>query len=88
MLHAAPQGGVVVAADSRTSTGSYIANRTSDKLTPVAERAAFPPLPLPFARARTAGARDLPRRRALTVQSALSCVVLSRYLHLPLWVGR
>ena len=33
------QGGVVVAADSRTSTGSYIANRTSDKLTPVAERA-------------------------------------------------
>ena len=32
------QGGVVVAADSRTSTGSYIANRTSDKLTPVAER--------------------------------------------------
>ena len=29
----------MVAADSRTSTGSYIANRTSDKLTPVAERA-------------------------------------------------
>lgn len=29
---------MVVAADSRTSTGSYIANRTSDKLTPVAER--------------------------------------------------
>jgi len=32
------KGGVVVAADSRTSTGSYIANRTSDKLTPVAEK--------------------------------------------------
>ena len=31
-------GGVVLAADSRTSTGAYIANRTSDKLTPVAER--------------------------------------------------
>jgi 20S proteasome subunit beta 1 len=31
-------GGVVLAADSRTSTGAYIANRTSDKLTPVHER--------------------------------------------------
>jgi hypothetical protein len=47
VLHAAPQGGVVVAADSRTSTGSYIANRTSDKLTPVAERATLLPLPPP-----------------------------------------
>ena len=28
-------GGVVVGADSRTSTGSYVANRVSDKLTPV-----------------------------------------------------
>lgn len=31
-------GGVVMGADSRTSTGSYVANRVSDKLTPVHER--------------------------------------------------
>jgi 20S proteasome subunit beta 1 len=30
-------GGVVLGADSRTSTGSYVANRVSDKLTPVHE---------------------------------------------------
>eukprot|EP00301_Raphidiophrys_heterophryoidea_P011751 c17937_g1_i1.p1 GENE.c17937_g1_i1~~c17937_g1_i1.p1 ORF type:complete len:246 (+),score=45.71 c17937_g1_i1:59-739(+) len=30
-------GGVVMGADSRTSTGTYIANRVSDKITPVAE---------------------------------------------------
>lgn len=29
------QGGVVIGADSRTTTGSYIANRVTDKLTPV-----------------------------------------------------
>merc|ERR1711865_974153 len=28
-------GGVVMGADSRTSTGSYVANRVSDKITPV-----------------------------------------------------
>jgi 20S proteasome subunit beta 1 len=28
-------GGVVLGADSRTTTGSYIANRVSDKITPV-----------------------------------------------------
>jgi 20S proteasome subunit beta 1 len=28
-------GGVVMGADSRTSTGNYVANRVSDKLTPV-----------------------------------------------------
>ena len=27
--------GVIIGADSRTSTGSYVANRASDKLTPV-----------------------------------------------------
>ena len=27
--------GVIIGADSRTSTGSYVANRVSDKLTPV-----------------------------------------------------
>ena len=27
-------GGVVLGADSRTSTGSYVANRVTDKLTP------------------------------------------------------
>lgn len=31
-------GGVVVGADSRTTTGAYIANRLSDKLTPVSDR--------------------------------------------------
>ena len=31
-------GGVVIGADSRTTTGSYVANRVSDKLTPVHER--------------------------------------------------
>ncbi|KAJ3417031.1 Proteasome subunit beta type-1 [Chytridiales sp. JEL 0842] len=30
--------GVIVGADSRTTTGSYIANRVTDKLTPVHER--------------------------------------------------
>eukprot|EP00741_Cyanophora_paradoxa_P007295 tig00001098_g7056.t1 len=30
-------GGVVLGADSRTTTGSYIANRVSDKITPVSE---------------------------------------------------
>merc|ERR1711988_1783999 len=30
-------GGVVMGADSRTSTGSYIANRASDKITPICE---------------------------------------------------
>lgn len=31
------EGGVVLGADSRTSTGNYIANRVTDKLTPLAE---------------------------------------------------
>jgi 20S proteasome subunit beta 1 len=31
-------GGVVLGADSRTSTGSYVANRVTDKLTPLAEK--------------------------------------------------
>lgn len=31
-------GGVVIGADSRTSSGSYVANRVSDKLTSVSER--------------------------------------------------
>jgi len=29
------EGGVVIGADSRTTTGSYVANRVTDKLTPV-----------------------------------------------------
>lgn len=32
------EGGVVVGADSRTTTGSYIANRATDKLTPVHDK--------------------------------------------------
>lgn len=32
------QGGVVLGADSRTSMGTYIANRVSDKLTPLHDR--------------------------------------------------
>lgn len=31
-------GGVIVGADSRTSTGAYIANRVSDKLTKLHDR--------------------------------------------------
>jgi len=31
-------GGVVMGADSRTSTGSYVANRVSDKISPVHDR--------------------------------------------------
>ncbi|XP_063902255.1 proteasome subunit beta type-6-like [Zophobas morio] len=31
------EGGVVIGADSRTTTGSYIANRVTDKLTPITE---------------------------------------------------
>lgn len=31
------KGGVVVGADSRVSTGNYISNRASDKLTPLAD---------------------------------------------------
>jgi 20S proteasome subunit beta 1 len=31
-------GGVVLGADSRTTTGSYIANRVTDKITPVHDR--------------------------------------------------
>ena len=32
------EGGVVVGADSRTTTGSYIANRVTDKLTQVHDK--------------------------------------------------
>lgn len=32
------EGGVILGADSRTTTGSYIANRVSDKLTPLHDR--------------------------------------------------
>ena len=32
------EGGVILGADSRTSTGRYVANRVSDKLTPIGER--------------------------------------------------
>jgi len=31
-------GGVIIGADSRTTSGSYIANRVTDKLTPVHDR--------------------------------------------------
>uniref|UniRef100_A0A8V5GR69 proteasome endopeptidase complex n=1 Tax=Melopsittacus undulatus TaxID=13146 RepID=A0A8V5GR69_MELUD len=31
-------GGVVIGADSRTTTGSYVANRVTDKLTPIHDR--------------------------------------------------
>lgn len=32
------EGGVVLGADSRTTTGAYIANRVTNKITPVADR--------------------------------------------------
>ena len=31
-------GGVVIGADSRTATGAYVANRVTDKLTPVTSK--------------------------------------------------
>lgn len=31
-------GGVVIGADSRTTTGTYIANRVTDKLTKISDR--------------------------------------------------
>lgn len=37
-MAASYDGGVVMGADSRTSTGSYIANRVTDKITPLADR--------------------------------------------------
>ncbi|KAL0046675.1 hypothetical protein WJX82_006888 [Trebouxia sp. C0006] len=37
IMAASFEGGVVLGADSRTSTGNYIANRVTDKLTPLAE---------------------------------------------------
>jgi len=37
ILAAEYNGGVIIAADSRTSSGSYVANRVTDKLTPLAE---------------------------------------------------
>lgn len=37
IMAASFDGGVVLGADSRTSTGNYIANRVTDKLTPLAE---------------------------------------------------
>ena len=30
-------GGIILGADSRTSNGSYIANRVTDKITPLAD---------------------------------------------------
>lgn len=38
IMAASFDGGVVMGADSRTSTGSYIANRVTDKITSLAER--------------------------------------------------
>lgn len=38
IMAASYDGGVVMGADSRTSTGSYVANRVTDKITPLAER--------------------------------------------------
>lgn len=38
IMAVAYDGGVVLGADSRTSTGTYVANRVSDKLTPIHDR--------------------------------------------------
>lgn len=38
IMAASFDGGVVLGADSRTSTGSYVANRVTDKLTPLSEK--------------------------------------------------
>ena len=52
-------GGVVLGADSRTSTGSYVANRVTNKLTQLAEKVPLPSFAssmLPQARAAKQGA--------------------------------
>jgi len=38
IMAVAYEGGVVMGADSRTSTGAYIANRVTDKITPIDEK--------------------------------------------------
>ncbi|EFN57421.1 hypothetical protein CHLNCDRAFT_56068 [Chlorella variabilis] len=38
IMAASYDGGVVMGADSRTSTGSYVANRVTDKITPLTDR--------------------------------------------------
>ena len=38
IMAVAYDGGVVLGADSRTSTGTYVANRATDKLTKLTER--------------------------------------------------
>ena len=38
IMAASYDGGVVMGADSRTSTGAYIANRVTDKITPLADK--------------------------------------------------
>lgn len=38
IMAVAYEGGVVIGADSRTSTGSYVANRVSDKITKISDR--------------------------------------------------
>ncbi len=37
ILAAEYNGGVIIAADSRTSSGSYVSNRVTDKLTPLSQ---------------------------------------------------
>jgi 20S proteasome subunit beta 1 len=37
IMAASFDGGVVMGADSRTSTGSYVANRVTDKITPLTD---------------------------------------------------
>ena len=39
-MAAAYDGGVVLGADSRTSTGNYVANRVTDKLTQLTDKVA------------------------------------------------
>lgn len=39
-------GGVILGADSRTSTGSYVANRASDKITQLTDKVTFPKIPV------------------------------------------
>ncbi len=41
-MAAAYDGGVVLGADSRTSTGNYVANRATDKLTQLTDKVAGP----------------------------------------------
>lgn len=73
IMAAAFDGGVVIGADSRTTTGSYIANRVTDKLTQLARVARRRQTDCSRARTSTAAGRAArPTRRRSPTQSSIT----------------